>query len=309
MSSIEAIRKQADELFSKWDLFNNGYKEKATELYVKAAVQCKIAKRWNEAGQLYEKAGLIYRNNLKDNHQYVECCQQAAKAYKNESPTDTLRCLNICITHLVEENSFNQIGTYYNEIGEIYEKENKLEEAIKAYENAEKYYRSCDREMQANKIILKIAHMHASMNKFNLAYDLFEQIISKSADDKVGSYTICENILKAGLCKIAYVAKDFKADDDINDMVNKYKNLYSRFDGSKECKLLGNIIKACCDGDIEEFTNAVFNYDKVYRLDNWLSSILLHIKKTIKKTIEEPDLDPEMNKKKPAPKSQEPDLQ
>jgi len=46
------------------------------------------------------------------------------------------------------------------------------------------------------------------------------------------------------------------------------------------------LIEACAkafdDDDVDAFTDHVFAYDKIYKLDNWTASLLLIVKKILK---------------------------
>lgn len=53
------------------------------------------------------------------------------------------------------------------------------------------------------------------------------------------------------------------------------------FPSTREAKFVGGLIEAIEAGDNEAYTAAVVEYDQVTKLDNWKTSILLKIKKTI----------------------------
>lgn len=57
--------------------------------------------------------------------------------------------------------------------------------------------------------------------------------------------------------------------------------------GSRECKLLEDVCQAFKDGNNDAFTDAVFNYDQISKLDPWRTSILLRIKSQIQKSVGE----------------------
>lgn len=47
---------------------------------------------------------------------------------------------------------------------------------------------------------------------------------------------------------------------------------------SREGKLLADLVAAFKDGNSEAFTDAVYNYDQISKLDPWKTSVLLKIK-------------------------------
>jgi len=47
------------------------------------------------------------------------------------------------------------------------------------------------------------------------------------------------------------------------------------------CKMLQALITACEEQNVDSFTDAVRDYDSISRLDQWYTTILLRIKKSI----------------------------
>jgi alpha-soluble NSF attachment protein len=54
------------------------------------------------------------------------------------------------------------------------------------------------------------------------------------------------------------------------------------FAGTREYQFLQDILSAVENGDVEAFTNRVVDFDQLSKLDNWKTSILLQIKKSIR---------------------------
>ena len=70
------------------------------------------------------------------------------------------------------------------------------------------------------------------------------------------------------------------------DTVGCRRNLtkYSQeitFSSTRECKLVDNLINACDGNDTDAFTDVTMEYDQVMKLDNWKTTILLKIKRSI----------------------------
>ena len=53
------------------------------------------------------------------------------------------------------------------------------------------------------------------------------------------------------------------------------------FEDSRECKLVMKLIEAHDRSSADSFAEAIAEYDKITRIDEWLTTILLRIKKTI----------------------------
>lgn len=59
----------------------------------------------------------------------------------------------------------------------------------------------------------------------------------------------------------------------------KYKEMDYSFGGCREAKLLDDIVQAFKDMNAGAFTDAVYNYDQISKLEPWRTKILLKIKK------------------------------
>lgn len=69
--------------------------------------------------------------------------------------------------------------------------------------------------------------------------------------------------------------------------ISRYSTLDIGFPSTRECKFLNALAETFENGDQEEFTAAVVEYDQIMKLDNWKTSILLKIKRGIS---EEPSM-------------------
>lgn len=63
--------------------------------------------------------------------------------------------------------------------------------------------------------------------------------------------------------------------------LSRYGQTDTTFASTREAKFINVLLEALEQGDEEAFTQAVFEYDQVTKLDNWKTAILLKIKKGI----------------------------
>ncbi len=63
--------------------------------------------------------------------------------------------------------------------------------------------------------------------------------------------------------------------------MQKYNTQDPAFPSTREAKFVNALVEAVEAGDQEAFTGAVFEFDQVTKLDNWKTSILLKIKRSI----------------------------
>ncbi|XP_015748138.1 PREDICTED: alpha-soluble NSF attachment protein-like [Acropora digitifera] len=154
-------------------------------------------------------------------------------------------------------------------------------QAIFHYEQAAQYYRGEESNSSANKCLLKVAMYSAQMGEYAKALEIYEQVAADAIENSLLKYSAKEYFFKATLCHMCI--------DDVEAQraVDKYCDMYPAFQDTRECKLLRTLLEAKEEQNTESFTEAIKDYDSISRLDQWLTTILLRIKKGMN---EEPDL-------------------
>ena len=71
--------------------------------------------------------------------------------------------------------------------------------------------------------------------------------------------------------------------------VERYEEQFPTFSDARECELVKVLIEAADSENIDKFTDEVKKYDSISRIDQWLTTILLQIKKRLQEG-EEVDL-------------------
>ncbi|KAH0621890.1 hypothetical protein JD844_023611 [Phrynosoma platyrhinos] len=136
--------------------------------------------------------------------------------------------------------------------------------AIAHYEQAADYYKGEESNRQvfinnsANKCLLKVAGYAAQLEQYPKAIEMFEQVGTSTMDNPLLKHSAKDYFFKAALCHFIV--------DELNAKLalEKYEEMFPAFTDSRECKLL----------KVKEF-------DSISRLDQWLTTMLLRIKKSI----------------------------
>jgi len=110
----------------------------------------------------------------------------------------------------------------------------------------------------------------------------YEKVADSSLDNHLMKYSIKEYWLKAGLCTLA--TKDLVA---ANRNLEGYKQKDPSFAGQRECQLLTDLTEAVEAGNQELFTDKLYAYDQMSRLDKWKTEILVRIKNQIEEADNE----------------------
>uniref|UniRef100_A0A8C5FH62 Beta-soluble NSF attachment protein n=1 Tax=Gadus morhua TaxID=8049 RepID=A0A8C5FH62_GADMO len=290
-------------------MFGGNHKvEDACEMYARAANMFKMVKNWSgktntqtcthsdlsayrekfrerlcfpvmqlnmSAGNAFCQAARLHmqlQNKLDSATSFVD----AGNAYKKADPQEAINCLNQAIDIYTDMGRFTIAAKHHITIAEVYESELvDIEKAIAHYEQAADYYKGEESNSSANKCLLKVGHYSAQMEQYAKAIEIYEQVATSTMDNPLLKYNAKEYFFKASLCHFIV--------DELNAKlaIEKYEEMFPAFSDSRELKLLKKLLDAHEEQNSEAFTEAVKDFDSVSRLDQWLTTMLLRIKKTI----------------------------
>jgi len=274
---------QANKVANSFRLFNRSSKyEEASELYSKAAAQFKIAKMFQEAGDAYIKAS-DYANQSNNPVDAINHLTNAAKCFKQAgNKNDAVRLYEQIVAKQQENNKFSVAAKLYKEIAELEEADVKLADAIIAYEKAADCFKADDANTSANQMFLKVADLCAMEGDYKRATEIYDKISSESMDNNLTKYSVPEYFFKSALCQLALSAKLGNDQGHLaQDAVSRYKDQFPAFETSKECKFMDKILPFFEERDADSFSDAVFDYDNMYKLDKWKMELLHRAKKAI----------------------------
>ncbi|KAI7847777.1 soluble NSF attachment protein [Circinella umbellata] len=280
----QELLQAADKRLNGWSFFGGGNKqEEAAELYEKAGNTFKLAQRWSEAGEAFIKAAGLFNKIPDTQYEASKSYENAAKCYKKNNPEEAVRALESAIMIDKDGAHFRNAAKHHQEIAEIYESDIvDLQGAMKNWEEAAHLYMADDSQAMVNKCLLKVAHFAAQLEQYDIAIDKLEAVATASMDNQLTKWSLKEYFLKAGLCHLC-----------TNDLVHtrqaldKYCTMDITFENTREYQFLQAILDCVDNGEIEIFTQKVYEFDQMTKLDHWKTTILLRIKKTIN---EEPSL-------------------
>uniref|UniRef100_A0A8C6SFS0 N-ethylmaleimide-sensitive factor attachment protein, alpha b n=1 Tax=Neogobius melanostomus TaxID=47308 RepID=A0A8C6SFS0_9GOBI len=257
MAEAEKKMKSSQSFFGS--LFGSSSKlEEACEIYVRAANMFKMAKNWCAAGNAFSQAARLHLQ-MQSKHDAATNYIDAGNAFKKADPLEAINCLNRAIEIYTDMGRFTIAAKHHITIAEIYETELvDIDKAVAHYEQAADYYKGEESTSSANKCLLKVATYAAQLEQYPKAIEIYEQI---------GTYAalchFCVDMLNAKLA------------------VQKYEEMFPAFSDSRECKLLKKLLDAYEEQNVDAYTDSVKEFDTISRLDQWLTTMLLRIKKTI----------------------------
>uniref|UniRef100_A0AAY4B0A1 Alpha-soluble NSF attachment protein n=1 Tax=Denticeps clupeoides TaxID=299321 RepID=A0AAY4B0A1_9TELE len=266
--------------------------EEACDMYVRAANMYKMAKNWNAAGSAFTKAARL-RLQAQSKHDAAAHFIDAGHAFKKSDPEEAIKCLSRAIEIYTDMGRFTIAAKHHVSIAEIYESElldidkvgnNVLVHHLYLCEfvsliccNGTLFCRSA-----ANKCLLKVASYAAQLEQYQKAVQIYEQIGTYAMDHTLLKYGAKDHFFKAALCHFCVDMLNAKL------AVEKYEEMFPAFSDCRECKLVKKLLDAHEEQDVDAFTDAVKDFDSITRLDQWQTSMLLRIKKTVRD--EETDL-------------------
>ncbi|XP_054714269.1 alpha-soluble NSF attachment protein-like [Uloborus diversus] len=278
VAEAEKKLKSSQGFFSS--LFGSSNKvEDACDLYHRAANAFKIAKKWTAAGGAYCEAAELHLKSG-SRHDAATAYVDAGNCYKKTDPQEAISCLMKAVELYTDMGRFTIAAKHLVSTAEIYETSD-IEKAISCYAQAADYYRGEESNSSANKCLLSVAKYSAQLEQFEKAIEIYEQIAASSLESSLLKYSAKDYFFRAGLCHLCV--------DLLNAQyaVARYEEMNPSFTDSRECKLLKALMEKLEEQDVDGFTDAVKEYDSISRLDQWYTTILLRIKKSIQ---DAPDL-------------------
>uniref|UniRef100_A0A8C2QJ02 N-ethylmaleimide sensitive fusion protein attachment protein beta n=1 Tax=Cricetulus griseus TaxID=10029 RepID=A0A8C2QJ02_CRIGR len=243
--------------------------EEACEMYTRAANMFKMAKNWSAAGNAFCQAAKLHMQ-LQSKHDSATSFVDAGNAYKKADPQEAINCLNAAIDIYTDMGRFTIAAKHHITIAEIYETELvDIEKAIAHYEQSADYYKGEESNSSANKCLLKVAAYAAQLEQYQKAIEIYEQVGANTMDNPLLKYSAKDYFFKAALCHFIV--------DELNAKV-RTRSLLIYFTLEKRCFKL---LEAHEEQNSEAYTEAVKEFDSISRLDQWLTTMLLRIKKSI----------------------------
>ena len=253
--------------------------EDAAELFVKAANSFKMGKMWQEAGESFVAAAECHLK-MKSKYEAASSYVDAGSAFKKSNFVDAVGVLALAIDLYCNEGRFQQAAKLEKECAELFEAESDTAQAIEHYQKAADLFSGEDSTSLANQCMLKVAQFSAANEDYDRAIQIFEDVARASLDSPLLKWSVKDYYLKAGLCRLAAESVNL---EEARKAIERYQDMDTSFSQTRECKLLMDVLEAYEEVDVDTFTEVVFEFDQVSKLDPWKTSLLLKIKQTINK--------------------------
>ncbi|GAX15668.1 alpha-soluble NSF attachment protein [Fistulifera solaris] len=289
-AKAETFVQQAEATLNKKSWFSSSKErnqEDAAETYLQAANAYKVGGWQQEAGDIYCKAGEIYRDLLKNPNEAAKAYSNAGSCYKKSHPADAVSAYQSSISLLTDAGRLSQAAKLCKECAELYESEevggdankSSVVYAIEMYEQAAELFTLEDAKSSVNQCNAKIAELcSAALDPPDLlrASQLYEDLGRNCLDSNLLKFNAKGYFLQAVLCHLAN-------NDAVGgrEALSRFEGLDYTFSDSREGKFATQLVD-CVEGmDAETLATACFEYDRISKLDPWKTSMLVKVKRSI----------------------------
>ncbi|KAM3715770.1 ER lumen protein-retaining receptor [Dirofilaria immitis] len=170
---------------------------------------------------------------------------------------------------------FNMAAKYHCTMAEIFESEAPdVTQAMAHYQEAADFYKGEESRSSATKCMIKVAQYAAQLEDYKRAIKIFEEVATWEADHPTLKYAAKNHFFQALLC---YLCSDLL---DTQNALKRYEEISPSFVDSREYKLVNELISCLEDKNQVKFTELVKSFDKISRLDQWHTSLLVKIKRS-----------------------------
>uniref|UniRef100_A0A1I7ZIQ1 Alpha-soluble NSF attachment protein n=1 Tax=Steinernema glaseri TaxID=37863 RepID=A0A1I7ZIQ1_9BILA len=150
-----------------------------------------------------------------------------------------------------------------------------MEKCMEHYEKAADFYKGEESKSSAAKCQVKVAQYAAQLEQYRNAIKVFDELACWEADHPTLKFAAKNHFFQALLCHLCLDLLD------TTHALKRYEDIHPAFTDTRECKLIKEIISAMEDQDEDRFTEAVKNYDRISRLDDWHTNLLVRVKRSI----------------------------
>ncbi|KAF5213193.1 putative alpha-soluble NSF attachment protein [Clavispora lusitaniae] len=276
IAEAEKLAKPQTGFFSFFGGSSSYRLEEATDLYIQAANAFRLKKDFGSAGSQFLKAADL-QSQLNNHNDTANHLIEAYKCFKSVSPADAIDALSRAIhIFLTQNGQFRRAANFQMDLAELYEQTGDVENATSSYEKAGDYFSTDHAEALSNKAFLKCADLNAGSGNYRKARDLYDNIIKNSVGNNLTKWNLKEYFLKNILCTLC-----------MDDVVDAQKRLDAfaeeepSWPTTREYKLVSDILAAIDSGDVQAFSDTVYEFDQFSKLDKLKTQLLLKIKNSV----------------------------
>lgn len=253
----------------------NDNTDDAIDCYERAGNLFKMNKNWDSAADAYLHAAKLEKRVGRD-HDAVLNKITAANCFKKTNPQEAVNCLLEVVEFYKETGKFVMAAKQHQALAELYEKQLlNWQQTVHHYQEAADMFSAENSTASATKCLLKVAEYSLQQEDYTKAIQIYEDIAEAALRSSLLKYSATDYFFRAALCHFCI--------DMLNahNAVVRYADMHPAFEESREYKLLKTLIQHAENEDVDAFSEAICNYNAVYRMDESYMKILEKIKRRI----------------------------
>jgi len=273
---------KAESALKKFSFFSNSQTkyEDAAEAFGDAGKLYLMGKAFPQAADVYEKSADYYLK-AKSEFDAATARVKAAEAAQKMGSADRCAYNYKQAIHLYAGLGKSAMAAgAAKKCAELLESENEptaQAQAIEIYKEAIDLYDAENRPQAANSAREKVATLSAAIGSYEEASAAFEDLGKQALQTNLGKFNAKKWFTNSVLCALA-------RDDSVKarNKLLEFGSLDYSFDAStRDHQLCTALVEAVDNHDPDAIAQAAADYDKVKKLDPWMTKVLLAIKATI----------------------------
>ncbi|PFH37494.1 putative SNAP protein (soluble N-ethylmaleimide-sensitive factor Attachment Protein) [Besnoitia besnoiti] len=298
LADIPELLKKADGLLRPAGFFisllgRGSDPDAALSIYTQCAQRYKLARRWTEAADCYVRASFAAQR-AEDFSAEAQMLAEAGNVLKRVNAADAEEQLSAGAAVYVRQGRWGQAAKLYRGIAEMYEEAAEgsagaelgsaaagagaLQKILFFYKKAAETYELDEYGKSAfSQCRCKYAEYAAKNDEtIHEAIQIFEQEGDKATRNNLLQFSAKDFYLKALILLLS-------SGDAVSAKIalDRYMARDPRLEGSREGRLAAALVSAMEEGDVEPFTEALDEYDRISKLDAWKIHFLLKAKRRL----------------------------
>jgi alpha-soluble NSF attachment protein len=267
-------------------LFESQHKyEDAGETFEQAGNLFKLNKHWNEAAHAYNlSAQSFFKSD--DKYRAADQFRNAANCGKKVSQADFVTYAQQSVDLFSELGKFSEAARVQQEIAETYDDSEDCELTLQVYQKAADLFNAANYSGKENDCLIKMTYLYIRLENYDRAIELLDSIATRKLECNLLKWSVYEQYVLGVLCQCA--KKDLVAARRSLDM---YTEQCVGFASQQEHIFLSKLLDALENYNVEDFTNAVVDFDNGKKLSPLLTTLLLKIKNSITTESENKETD------------------
>lgn len=260
--------------------FGWGFKKKRDPLEVatEEVTAANVALRNNDqktAAGAYERAAAAYGQTTMASER-AKYLLESARLYESFDVQQAARVTSYAISDLVAQGQYRRAATHALELGDVCKRGNNLSEAMHWYEKAAGWYEQEGSRLLSNKAYIAYADLAALNGEPLKAADVFAKVAKASVTTASAGWNVKEYCERAIMSLL--IAKEYAQATELRIQFCSWDR---QFAASRENFHLERVIHAAASRDLEQYENALFDWDQQARLNSWMVEASLIVKKQI----------------------------